>query len=227
MNIKSQLQEFARGLNALQGESKVSKQHPYGADWDLLWIGGCGSAPFPNETKFYVIPNDPTCPNAEHRRMLGGVPDTLKTRFPEDSTRFLFKAEAGCCTYGYAVSNRGARKILAQLELDHIEAPVDLALSDLCGGRGRRQIDCYAPFPQIIGSYRQAGSSSRDSDIAISETSVIRKEESANTVYSTRRNIQRLVAGDATVFSQWDDQPWTEKEINLQEFVHPRGYLVN
>jgi GR25 family glycosyltransferase involved in LPS biosynthesis len=149
--------------------------------------------------------------------MLGGVPDSLKTQFPDDSTRFLFKAEADCCTYGYAVSNRGAKKILAQLELDHIEVPVDLALSDLCGGKGRRQIDCYAPFPQIIGTYRQAGPPSRDSDISSSETSVIREEESVNTVYSTRRNIQRLVAGDATVFSQWDDQPWREKEKSAQK----------
>ncbi|KAJ5601741.1 hypothetical protein N7510_011275 [Penicillium lagena] len=227
VNIKSQLHEFARGLHALQGESKVSKQHPYGTDWDLLWIGGCGSAPFPNETKFYAIPDDPTCPNIENRITLGGVPDNWKTRFPDDSTRFLFKAEAGCCTYGYAVSNKGAKKILAQLELDHIDTPVDLALSDLCGGKGRRQIDCYAPFPQIIGTYRQAGPSSRLSDISSSEASEIREESSVNVGYSTRLNIQRLAAGDATVFSQWDNQPWTEKEISVQEFVYPRGYLVN
>lgn len=227
MNIRSQLREFARGLHALQGNEHASTQHPYGVDWDVLWIGGCGSAPFPDETQFYAVRDDPTCPNVEHRSMLGGVPDSLKSQFPEDSTRFSFKAEAGCCLYGYAVSNKGARKIIAELELDHIEVPVDNALSDLCGGRsGRRQIDCYALFPQIIGTYRRPGPSSRDSDINSYDENVIHEEESWNTVYSARRNIQRLVAGEDTVYSQWNDQPWTAKEINPREFTHPKGQLV-
>jgi hypothetical protein len=122
-----------------------------------------------NETQFYAIPDDPTLPSLQHRPgLLGGPPDSWKEQFSEESTRFAFRADAACCLFGYPVSNRGGRQILAAPSIDHLEQPVDNALSDLCGGAsGRRQIDCYAPFPQLTGTYRRAGSSCRDSDINI------------------------------------------------------------
>ncbi|KAJ5289954.1 uncharacterized protein N7443_010207 [Penicillium atrosanguineum] len=229
VNIKSQLHEFARGLHSLQGNEKVSQEHPYGTDWDVLWIGGCGSEPNKNETQFYAIPNDPTLPSHQYRRWdLGGTPDSWKEQFPEDSTRFAFRAEAACCLFGYAVSNRGARKILAALSIDHLEQPVDNAMSGLCGGNsGRRQIDCFATFPQLIGTYRKAGPASSDSEIENYSENQYHEEVSNYVMYSTRRNIHRLVAGEETVYAQWDDVPWAEGQINPKELIYPHGILVN
>ncbi|KAJ5504763.1 hypothetical protein N7463_007637 [Penicillium fimorum] len=225
VNIKTQLREFARGLHSLKGDKKVSKQAPYGTDWDLLWIGGCSSAADVNETQFYAIPNDPTVPRVERRRTWFGPLDSWKEEFPEDSTRFIYRAQEGCCTFGYAVTARGAKKILTALAIDHIELPVDVAMAELCGGLGdRERIECFAPFPNLIGTYRPAGPAYKDSDINSGDQNV-HEEQAYNLVYSTRRNIHRLVSGAETVFSQWgEESPWSPGEVNPKEFVYPRGY---
>jgi GR25 family glycosyltransferase involved in LPS biosynthesis len=225
VNIKTQLREFARGLHSLKGDKKVSKQAPYGTDWDLLWIGGCSSRADKNETQFYAIPEDPTVPSVERRHTWFGPLDSWKEVFPEDSTRFIYRAEEGCCTYGYAVTARGAKKILTALAIDHIEAPVDLAMSELCGGTGdRERIECFAPFPNLIGTYRPAGPAFKDSDINSGDQTV-HEEQAYNLVYSTRRNIHRLVSGAETVLSQWgEESPWSPGEVNPKGLVYPRGY---
>ncbi|KAJ5297911.1 hypothetical protein PENANT_c012G03742 [Penicillium antarcticum] len=226
VNIKSQLQEFAHGLHSLKG-SKPTEQAPYGTDWDLLWIGGCSSGPDTNETRYYAIPEDPTVPSVKNRGTWSGPLDSWKEIFPEDSTRFVYRAREGCCTYGYAVSNRGARKILTALAIDHIEGPVDNSMSELCGGLGDRQrIECFAPFPNLIGTYRPAGPAYKDSDIQNGDQTM-HGELSHNMVYSTRRNIHELISDQETVLSQWGTESWSPAEIRPKEFVYPRGYLVN
>ncbi|KAK4864789.1 hypothetical protein LT330_001412 [Penicillium expansum] len=233
VSLKSQLGEFARGLHALQGTKFVSKEAPYGVDWDLLWIGGCASGPNANETSFYAIPMDPTVPKVHHRATWGGPTDKWKQQYPElaeDSTRFIYRADMGCCMFGYAVTTKGARKIVSALSIDHLDKPVDDALSELCAGaNGRHKIECWAPFPNLIGTYRKAGSASRDSDIESNNAAEFHEELAWNMVYSTRRNIHQLVAGEETVYSQWKDEdvPWSSKAIKHGEFAYPSGYLVN
>ncbi|KAJ5217945.1 uncharacterized protein N7498_000044 [Penicillium cinerascens] len=227
VNIKSQLREFARGLHALQSNDKVSKEAPYGTNWDVLWIGGCGTGPDKNQTRFYVIPDDPTNPPSQAQSTLGGPLRAWTEKFPQDSTRFIFRAESGLCTIGYAITRRGAQKILAALSIDHLGQPFDNALSTLCGGVGDRQrIECYAPFPQLFNTHRRAGSSSRDSQIVTNGDESWHDEQSFALVYSTKRNIHRLVAGEETVYSQYSDMPWSQEELYMKQFVHPKGYLV-
>jgi hypothetical protein len=68
--------------------------------------------------------------------------------------------------FGYAVTRKGAQNILSALSIDHLDKLVDNALGDLCAGLyGRRKIECWAPFPNLIGTYRKGGSAFRDSDI--------------------------------------------------------------
>lgn len=233
VSLKPQLREFARGLHALKGTDQVSNEAPYGTDWDLLWIGGCASGPNVNETSFYAIPMDPTVPRSHHRSTWGGPTEKWKEQYPElaeDSTRFIYRAEMGCCMFGYAVTYKGAENILSALSVDHVDKPVDNALGDLCAGLyGRRKIECWAPFPNLIGTYRKAGSAFRDSDIEKTNMADFHEEQAWNMVYSTRRNIQRLVAGEDTVFSQWKDEDvsWSSPEINRKDFVYPGGHLFN
>ncbi|KAJ5622704.1 hypothetical protein N7528_005936 [Penicillium herquei] len=230
VNIKTQLIEFARGLHTVQGNKKVQPEAPYGLNWDVLWIGGCMSGPSQNETHFYAIPNDPTVASVEQRAGAAGIPEIWKEHFPEDSTRYIYRAETGCCLYGYAVTSQGAKKILAALSVDHLEIPVDNALSDLCGGVGdRHRIACYAPSPNLFGTYRRAGPSSQDSDIESYDPGHFHEERSWNMVFSTKRNIHRLVAGEETLYSQWKEAPlpWQQADMKLGNFIYPRGLLVD
>ncbi|KAJ5100192.1 CAZyme family GT25 [Penicillium angulare] len=230
ITLKQQLVEFARGLHSLQNTEKVSSSAPYGTHWDILWIGSCLSAPNQNETRFYAIPQDPTVASTRQRQGAAGIPGIWEDRFPEDSTRYVYSAETICCTFGYAVTRKGAEKIIAALSVSHIETPIDNALSDLCAGEdGRRRIDCYSTSPGLIGTYKTSGSSSRDSDINSSENGDYHEEHSWNMVYGVKRNIHRLAAGDDTVQSQWQDEdrePWQQEEIHPREFKYPEGVLV-
>ncbi|GKZ29226.1 hypothetical protein AbraIFM66950_003839 [Aspergillus brasiliensis] len=228
VNIRQQLREFARGVRALTRNANTTKNAPYGTNWDILWVGGCASSASPNETQFYAIPNDPTAPSVDHRGTWGGPLDSWKEIYPETSTRFIYRADMGCCTYGYAVTRRGAERILAALAVDRLVAAVDNSMADMCGGKdGRSQIECYAPFPNIIGTYKAAGLASKDSDIR--EGSDDWHEAQAwNLMYSTRLNIHRLVAGRDTVYAQYDEGfPWSRRVLNWKEFEYPRGYLVS
>ncbi|OQE96733.1 hypothetical protein PENNAL_c0001G02128 [Penicillium nalgiovense] len=130
------------------------------ADWDepitypkkLLTeqIGiSSGSADFAsglnaNETSFYAIPMDPTVPRVHHRATWGGPTEKWKQQYPElaeDSTRFIYRAEMGCCMFGYAVTTSGARNILSALSIDHLDKPVDDSLSELKAGSASRDSD--------------------------------------------------------------------------------------
>ena len=230
VTLKQQLVEFARGIHQLQENESISKSAPYGTAWDMLWIGGCISGPSQNETRFYAIPEDPTVASAQQRLGAAGMPEPWIEKFHEDSTRFVYRAAVGCCTFGYAVTKRGAEKIIAALSVDHTDTPIDNALNDLCSGLGgRRRIECYGVNPNIIGTYKSSGSSSRDSDINNGDEGDFHEEHSWNMVYSIKRNIHRLVAGEPTVYSQWRNEEledWQEDEINPEEFQYPKGSLV-
>ncbi|GFF69687.1 conserved hypothetical protein [Aspergillus lentulus] len=234
VSLKQQLREFARGLRTLSPIKTASKQAPYGTDWDLLWVGGCSTAAGVNETQFYAIPNDPTVPGMNRRSFWvdrRGPLDRWKHRFPqlpEESTRYVYRADTGCCLYGYAVTYNGARKILASLSVDHLESPVDNALGDMCGGRKRPLIQCYAPHPNLIATHRRAGSSFKDSDIETYGQDNWHPDEAWDLVYSTKLNLHRLLAGNETAMSQWPDdhKPWSPAELKVKEFQYPQGFHV-
>ncbi|KAE8379172.1 hypothetical protein BDV26DRAFT_303758 [Aspergillus bertholletiae] len=235
VSLRQQLAEFARGVRTLTNNQKESKKAPYGTNWDILWVGGCASGAKQNETNFYVIPNDPTVPNTSIRGPWESpAGPSIKWReehpeWPVDSTRYIYRANMGCCTFGYAVTLEGARRILAELSVNYLNLPVDNAMSDLCAGSNRPQLKCYAPFPNLIGTFRSEGYVSRDSDIDQWEDRKFEWHQalSYNMVFSTRLNIHRLVAGEQTVYSQWKESPdpWSKAEVKLGELEYPRGVI--
>ncbi|KAE8149570.1 hypothetical protein BDV25DRAFT_172761 [Aspergillus avenaceus] len=237
VSLRQQLAEFARGVRTLTNNQAESKKAPYGTNWDILWVGGCASGAKKNETDFYVIPKDPTVPNTKIRgpwESEAGPSDQWMKKHPEwpiDSTRYIYRANMGCCTFGYAVTLEGARRILAELSVNYLNLPVDNAMSDLCAGSNRPRIRCYAPFPNLIGTFRARGYVSRDSDIDQWEDRKFEYHDAQayNMVFSTRLNIHRLVAGEKTVYNQWREtpDPWSKAEIKPGELEYPRGILVH
>lgn len=231
VSLRLQLREFARSIRVLNGENHAPRDAPYGTNWDILWIGGCASEPASNETTFFAIPDDPTVPNPDVRSGWGGPLETWKVQYPqlsENTTRFIYKAEMGCCTYGYAVSAQGAKKILAAFSTDHINCAVDNAMSDLCAGNnGYPKLNCFASWPNLIGTYKQSGPASRDSDIEDGDAAVFHEAASWNMVYSTRLNIQRLVQNQKTVLSQHKSKRTNRMtELSLDTIQYPSAILI-
>ena len=217
VRLYQQLEYIALGAQALQNTPKETPPHsPYGDDWDLIWLGHCGTEPKDDDNRRFLMKNDPSVTPFNHRTNYGGIPEMS----PYDNTpRLMFWSKGGPCTYSYALSLHGARKILKWLSMDIYSGPIDIGLRNMCGDKARG-FKCIGVFPQIIGDHKPAGASHKDSDIGINDGTIRQQGFSFNVVKSTRRNVDALTDGDEDrVVAQWpDDEPHLTGPIET-EFV--------
>jgi GR25 family glycosyltransferase involved in LPS biosynthesis len=207
--IKDQLELVAAGSQYISSTPVDSvPASPYGDDWDLLWLGHCGSDFGEPGTRRLVIENDATVPPPQHR-VNNNVPDFSAAGY-DNTTRVVYRAGGGLCTQAYALSLRGARKVLARFTTILDFQPIDHALHWMCHDR-ILDFKCVGVFPQLWASHRAAGHYNRDSDIQSLDNRGKEIREQAmtfNIVHSVRLNAARiLVNGTAAVTSQWDDVP--------------------
>lgn len=217
--LKDQLEHVATGGQYISGTPKGTVPHsPYGDDWDLIWGGHCGSTFSDKQTRRFVIENDATVPPPQHRSN-SKAPDLASAGY-DNTTRVVYTAGGGLCTQSYALSLRGARKILLHYGTRLGFSPIDLGLHQLC----HEQIlgfKCMAVFPQLFGSHRTAGYTNRDSDIAGQGSKgrggFREKGMTFNIVHSVRLNAEQiLVNGVGAVTAQWDDMPEIKEGIRTR-----------
>ena len=206
-HIKDQLGLFAQGSQYVTGVSVRHRPHsPYGDDWDLIWLGHCSTQIMPDDERRFIIENDVTTPPPSRRVNFAGIPDMAREGY-ENSTRVVFRANNGVCLYAYALSYRGARKLLRGQLTRKEFAPIDLAIGHMC--RDDPEFKCIGVFPQIIDSHKAAGSLDRDSDISdFSEAETRQSGYTFNIVHSTRLNMDHLLAGETNqIERQWPEDP--------------------
>ncbi|KAI4126910.1 MAG: hypothetical protein LQ338_003487 [Usnochroma carphineum] len=201
ISFRSQLLNFATGSQWLLNTPADHVPHsPYGDDWDLLWLGHCALAPIETDPRRVVFENDPSTTPWIHRFNLGKIPDM--THY-DNTTRIMYATDGGTCLYAYALSYRGAQKVLFHLSMSYYHEPVDFGMHDMCNDHSRN-FRCIGVFPQMVDSHRGAGSSSKDSDISKGEEQVRKKGFSYNIVRSTRLNVGHLIDGEMDkIESQW------------------------
>ncbi|KAL5343578.1 hypothetical protein BJX70DRAFT_115077 [Aspergillus crustosus] len=218
ITIKTQLQSFAIAVGALQGVGDKVTDSPYGDDWDILWLGHCGLE-CRNDVPSFLTPNDSTVPPPHHFLPYWRDPPLMNR--PDDS-RLACLISDGVCSIVYAISFRGAQRILAALSVNpsgiaetvDIGAQFDVSLGRLCGSGFLR---CFAPYPSLTGGYIPRGAVSKGSDINGLDGNLDKPFEGAiegpfsnGVMYSTMLNINRILNGMATVLSTWDDAPIRE-----------------
>ncbi|KAL2870722.1 uncharacterized protein BJX67DRAFT_246024 [Aspergillus lucknowensis] len=216
--IKSQLQSFAIAVRALQGTENAASESPYGHDWDILWLGHCGLE-CKSDLPSFLTPNDPTILPPHHFLPYWRDPPPLNR--PDDS-RLTCAISDGVCSIVYAVSFRGAQRILAALSVNpsgiadkiDIGAQFDVSLGRLCGSGYLR---CFAPYPSLTGGYRPAAPATKGSDINGLDgdpekpfDGPIEGPFSNGVMYSTMLNINRILGEEETVLANWDDAPVPE-----------------
>lgn len=205
--FRTQLEYIALGAQVLQNSPKDSTPHsPYGDDWDLIWLGHCASQPVRDDDRRFFMKNDPTVTPFNHRANYGNIPDMTPY---DNSTRIMYWSRGSTCTYSYALSLHGARKMIKWLSMDIYSGPIDFGLHDMCEKK-ERGFKCIGVFPQIIADHKPAGSGSKDSDIGtFGDDSIRQKGYSYNIIHSTRRNVDYLIDGEMDkIESQWpDDTP--------------------
>ena len=214
IHLKSQLSLFAQGSQYIVGTpSKKRPFSPYGDGWDLLWLGHCSSQIKFNDQRRYVIENDETVPNPKHRiNFSDNVPD-MAAEGLGDNTRLIFEANSGLCTYSYALSLQGAKKLLQTQSTIKEFQPIDIGLNKMCNEDSA--FKCISSFPQIIDSHKAAGGVNKDSDIEIpasKEAETRSHSFTFNIVYSTRLNLDRMLRGEKVdkTWRQWPEEPVLE-----------------
>ncbi len=252
VDLKAQLELVAQGTRALDampkrqhpwlqdhaGEDKAPKatpHSPYGDDWDLLWLGHCGVTLHQDSSQVFRIDNDPTVA-PPHRRM--SFKSFINTTAYPDSTRLVFRTGQGLCVYSYALSYRGAQKLLLNENNRKRFVSFDLSMEKLCGSGSSTEsgnpdggwVDdfvCLSVYPQIIDSHKPAGSTARDSDInTAGDVEDRERGYTFNILRSVRMNLDKLIAwggweamrrqGEEAVAElevQWNDQPCPSKDI--------------
>ncbi|KXJ90051.1 hypothetical protein Micbo1qcDRAFT_73562 [Microdochium bolleyi] len=146
-----------------------AKRSPYGDDWDLLWLGHCGMR--------FVSPDNAAAPKGRvihhnddtvaEKRYLWSItgPFKLVEDYPQH-TRAVHHSEEGVCSLAYAVSQRGARKLLYELGTKDLKDGFDILLRFFCnGGGGRKPHLCLSVSPALFHHHRPAGPLAAQSDI--------------------------------------------------------------
>lgn len=182
---------------------------PYGDGWDVLWIGHC-SLSFPFDTseripKGRVIHHDDvTVPPKKNLWSLNS-PFVLVEDYPEH-TRAVSHAQEGLCTLGYAVSQAGARKLLADTALKPPKDAFDFLLRFFCDGtHGRNHHNCLGVQPALFNLFKPAGPVSAESDIGPPREGFRHESSSEMVRWSVRLNLDQLMEGRADFVDQYPD----------------------
>lgn len=190
---------------------------PYGDDWDVLWLGHCGTE-FPNShlqsraTLSRNLPRgrvfharDYTVPENDYLSFMSDEDDPRKTYPPH--TRVTHHVMGSICSLAYAVSQRGARRLLYEFGVRKFDAPFDVMLRDACEGvNDRPRGTCLTVQPQLFNCHRPAGHTSFYSDISIHEERVAEVPVTPMIRWSARMNIPRLIDGRTDYYDQWPDR---------------------
>lgn len=159
VDVRSQTRLIApavRNLTHANGsdttDQNIPNQPPYGLNWDILWMGHCSDPP--NADDPMVIYQDPTVvSHALYHGLNRYITEVLK-----EGQRSVHYSWNPVCTFAYAVSAQGARKLLAQASLGKGGA-FDLMLMHACQDK---VVDCISVNPEIFDPYHPAGGDSSE-----------------------------------------------------------------
>lgn len=181
---------------------------PYGDDWDVLWIGHCGMH-FPFDGSRHVpkarvirLGDETVAP--KDNIWTYNIPFTLKEQYPEH-TRAYHHVQEGVCSLGYAVSRRGARRLLHEVGLKDVGAPFDLLLRYACEGEHGRSpaAHCLTTQPAFFQHHRAAGPTSSMSDIGNHDGGFRETPMTDMIRWSVRLNADRLLEGRTDFVDQY------------------------
>ncbi|KAG4424023.1 hypothetical protein IFR04_002865 [Cadophora malorum] len=222
--------------SAASGQPDISL--PYGdpANWDILWLGHCGAG-FPRapptdeieQTVQNIIltnPNDHTVPLPKYLRAHPFGPLDALAASHSPHTRVYHRASGGAlCTVAYAVSQRGARRLLHEFGVKRWSRIWDVEMGDWCAGQDapppesltpeRREMSeknrssrservCVTVQPPIFAHHHPPGG---ESNIGGVGGGYARTVETKYVRLSVRLNLDALLRGDGEddLVDQWPD----------------------
>lgn len=127
---------------------------PFSLAYDILWLGHCASVPTPH-SRTLVHPNDPTLPKAQRLRALA---DRYAYTPLPDYARQVMRSPGPTCTYAYAVTRRGAQRVLEAAGSGGGGAAFDNEVGAACAmGEKRGGLRCVSVAPEVVHHQRVIG----------------------------------------------------------------------
>jgi hypothetical protein len=131
--------------------------------------------------------------------------DDLGKTYPPH-TRVTHHVTGSICSLAYAVSQRGARRLLYALGVKKFDGAYDVMLRNVCEGvNGHSRAVCLTVQPQLFNHHRPAGRASFHSDISPHPDTVTEVASTEMIRWSTRVNLPKLVRGDNDFVDGWPD----------------------
>ncbi|KAH7392232.1 hypothetical protein DE146DRAFT_133924 [Phaeosphaeria sp. MPI-PUGE-AT-0046c] len=232
--LRPQLVDFARGMRWVRDTTVPLRNSAYGDDWDMLTIGHTGvSNRVDIDQRYWITRDDPTV-IAESRRTWGRKPNMSTTLLHGGYNRVVMQVSKLTGTAAYAISLRGAARILHdQALLPHATA-IDVAISNMCNRNENSQPFCYGTYPMLVGRYRAIGPKSRDSDRRTSSNEADpgsgggqgreerKQPESEFTVFPVSLHAAKMLQGE-TIAGANDPKTDLVKKVDVKTFVLPKG----
>ncbi|KAE8355892.1 hypothetical protein BDV28DRAFT_128072 [Aspergillus coremiiformis] len=142
VSIRSQMIRIAESVRNLT-DTNTLEPAPYGRAWDVLWIGHCGE--FWEKSIETVLYKDPTaCP---HRSYVGWA-KTYMYLLP-NRHRAVYRSAHPVCSFAYALSRNGSRKVIRLLGAAQGEA-FDVSMMRACEAR---HLKCISVVPEVMHQY--------------------------------------------------------------------------
>jgi hypothetical protein len=193
-----------RSTLRLPSTSSKSSSHPYDDTWDVLWLGHCGTSLPPHQRSLssshppdrLMLLNDATVPHPEEL-VPNGIPppNGISSLYPAH-TRVYHRAHNTLCTLAYAVTQRGARRILYEHGIRNFNKGYDFALGEWCDGTTQHMGDkpvCLTSSPTVFSHFWGTGGGK--SDIMGAGMDGV-ESGIGKLVKSVRGGLEELVEGD-------------------------------
>lgn len=190
--------------------NKVTRS-PYGDNWDVTWLGHCGTA-FRTKSPIsrIIIHDDDTVPEPQYLRPhpLASLDSYGKVYPPH--TRIVHHPQGSSCPLAYALTKTGAQKLLYEFGVKSFDKQMDFMLGDFCDndenangtGLGRVESEgvCVTVQPPLFSHHYPAGARS---DIYTS--GLVSMKGTPYVRWSVRLNLARLIKGSKWFSDQWPD----------------------
>ncbi|KAI0424416.1 glycosyltransferase family 25 protein [Xylaria sp. FL1042] len=144
VRIKEQMKLISDNVR-LYTQTSPEEERPYGIDWDVLWLGHCGSLIEDGMPEPHVFEDDSRC---ETELYSGWSKRFLRKKLPEGH-RLIQMSRQTVCTFGYGVTKSSAQKVLTLAGTGANEA-FDVSLSAHCR---TGQLRCLVVNPQVFNHY--------------------------------------------------------------------------
>ncbi|KAJ5116432.1 hypothetical protein N7456_000780 [Penicillium angulare] len=142
VSLRTQMKSIASAIRnlTLTDDLEIS---PYGSDWDIIWIGHCGEF-WDNGLETVLFDDISVCP---HDKYYGWARDYM-SRIPEGK-RGVYWSSNPVCSFAYALTHEGARKVLELTGAGQGEA-FDVKMMGECK---IGNLKCISVVPEVIHQY--------------------------------------------------------------------------